>query len=214
MSTLSNSKINQILQNEFGEDILFEARSEWASTYKDYRSLIRSFIGSLDSFQSIDKSSIINLDTPPPILNLSISHCPELGAVFFNPNAAHAGVDVEREDRVKDSIIKRVCTEKEIKAAPKPVALWCAKEASFKAINRFDINIKVLSQVFIQDWQYIDEGVYSFAASINSKDSSSPEIQVTQGSKKSDHLQQGDQKLNGKGLMIQQNVHFFTFYSQ
>lgn len=84
---------------------------------------------------------------------LSISHCEGRGILVGSVHPV--GVDVEQTARLTDKVVARVSTVGEKSQAPSAAALWCAKEACFKALKTFT-QPSVISQISIGDWQKID----------------------------------------------------------
>ena len=89
----------------------------------------------------------------------SISHCPEFGIAVLSPHPV--GVDVEVSDRVLEKTIARMANDEELAAAPTPAALWCAKEATFKALRSFD-QPSVISKITVGFWRNIDSQTETF----------------------------------------------------
>lgn len=131
----------------------------------------------------------------------SISHTQDLGGYVFLPmtESAYAdaiGLDIEIISRVTDPIVKRICkTEQEFKNAPSAAALWCAKEAAFKALRGAD-QPQVISEIEISEWKTnshfetfsffslgvrqsglcLRKGVYQFAIALRNSAKSKTEV--------------------------------------
>jgi len=91
----------------------------------------------------------------------SISHC-ALGsgyAIAAEPPFQSVGFDLEDATRILRPIVERVATPEELLAAPDYRALWVAKEAAFKALNRSGA-ITVMAQARILDWKVKDKTDY------------------------------------------------------
>ncbi|MDG0815110.1 4'-phosphopantetheinyl transferase superfamily protein [Bdellovibrio svalbardensis] len=125
-------------------DLQLFARSEWGSNNPEYRNFIKAALQE------------VNVDS---YLQHSISHTHELGAIALSSSAI--GVDVELSARVTEAPVARVSSREEVKAAPSPVSLWCAKEAAFKALKSYD-QPSVLSKISIGEWQKIDSQTETF----------------------------------------------------
>ncbi|MFN7727651.1 MAG: hypothetical protein ACK5P7_00680 [Bdellovibrio sp.] len=87
----------------------------------------------------------------------SVSHAKGLGgyAMIYYPKgeATTVGFDLEIKGRVKPEVAARVCEDPaEFAAAPTYAALWCAKEAGFKALRGPD-QPPVLSGVVVHSWK-------------------------------------------------------------
>ena len=102
--------------------------------------------------------------------SITISHCKNIGAFLFvlDKNLG-IGFDIEKTHRVKQKVIKRVSTVKEIKLSPHPALLWTAKEAVFKALfNKKEALL--LSECQITDWKKSSpKGFYSFKSTAKGK---------------------------------------------
>ena len=136
-------------------DLQFFFRPEWGSTYPEHRELIRNDLKYLFEEKGI---------------NTSISHCPQLGVVAASRQPI--GVDVEVVSRVQKNVAARISTPEELSAAPDFAALWCAKEACFKALKTYQ-QPSVISKVSIGDWQKIDSHFDIFQC-VNAGDFNSP----------------------------------------
>lgn len=84
----------------------------------------------------------------------SISHCPAAGAIAFANRPL--GLDLESTLRVAPKTVERISTTTEIQflraASLHPAALWCAKEATFKALKHHTHPPQVLSQLECSAW--------------------------------------------------------------
>jgi phosphopantetheine--protein transferase-like protein len=126
-------------------ELTIHTHETWGSNNPDHRSLIRNFI-------------VENLSDNPKIHN-SISHCRELGLVAVA--SKNIGIDIEEIARVKEAVIKRMSTEKEIQSAPDFACLWAAKEASFKALMNYKQPM-VVSRLEIGNWQKMYSQIETF----------------------------------------------------
>lgn len=111
-------------------------RPEWGSKNQDHRQLLHTQIAKI-------KESASDFHT-------SLAHAADLG--FIGASRFAIGVDAERSDRVLPKIVERVSSFNELPLAPSASALWCAKEACFKALRTFK-QPPVISQLSIGDWQ-------------------------------------------------------------
>ncbi len=118
----------------------------------------------------------------------SISHSPGLGILVLAN--VPVGVDVERSQRVEAPIVARVSSSEELQRAPSPAALWCAKEACFKALRPYN-QPSVLSKISVGEWQNIDSQIETFQL-LNPTDFNSP----------SENL----------GIVIHSSHHSFAFF--
>ncbi|MFS4459108.1 4'-phosphopantetheinyl transferase superfamily protein [Bdellovibrio sp. HCB2-146] len=125
-------------------DLQIFTRPEWGAQNESHRELIRSFV------------SVLKIS---PDTKLSISHTQGMGLVAINSSSV--GVDIEVSRRVTPATVARISREEEVKAAPSPAALWCAKEAAFKALRDFT-QPPVVSKITIGDWQKIDSQLETF----------------------------------------------------
>lgn len=133
--------VSNLLQHS---NIEVHARSEWGSQNTGHRDLIRQMMSELD------KSSTYKY---------SISHTTGMGVLVYSLD--WVGVDVEVTDRVTNQVMQRVSTLAEIQEAPTLAALWCAKEAAFKALKGFR-QPSVISDVSIGGWKKIDSQTETF----------------------------------------------------
>ena len=115
--------------------------------------------------KNFNKQNILNLNFPPLIkgVNLSISHTKNYGA-FVIQKKGFIGVDIEERLRVKKDAVQRICkTKKELLLAPHPSALWCAKEAVFKALNNAKTKEVVkIKNIFIKNWTKKADNIYTY----------------------------------------------------
>lgn len=102
-----------------------------------------------------DKSDLV---APP---RYSISHCPLASgyAIASSPHIGAVGFDLEELHRISRPIVERVSTPEELQAAPDFRALWVAKEAAFKALNRKG-KMTVMTEARILDWKIKDKTDY------------------------------------------------------
>jgi 4'-phosphopantetheinyl transferase len=155
--------------------LIITAKPEWGSNNPNHRQKMREEIARRQDNQ----------------LHSSISHCPALGGIVFSPNPI--GIDFEVSDRAQWSVVHRVSNPTECSEAPDPTALWCAKEAAFKALRSYS-QPSVISQISIGVWKKIDSQTEKFQL-LNFNDFQSP------------HL--------NKGIIIKEEkvtLSFFIFY--
>ncbi len=122
------------------------ARPEWGSHNPAHRDLIRAEIQKL----------------LPENWHSSTSHTEGVGVIVLSPHPI--GVDVEVTERVSDKTVARVSSPEELAAAPSAAALWCAKEACFKALRSYD-QPSVISKISIGSWENIDSQTETFRLS-------------------------------------------------
>ncbi len=140
--------------------------AEWGAEQSSYRQKIRAGAEArLKEAGENDVAAIKNLNAHPRPANwsLSISHTKGLGAWIASPRPVHAGLDIEVGDRISQAVIARVCGNQEIKSAPQPEFLWCAKEAYFKALENHQP--PTIAQLEISRWKKLGENLYSFQGS-------------------------------------------------
>lgn len=129
-------------------------QADWGSQNDSYRNKIRSYIHREIS----SDPNFLNLEiTPDPTdWAISISHCRDLGGVFWKPQVtggrSSLGFDLELNLRCKAEAMGRVSTPEEMSEAPSMAALWTAKEAAYKAIPRLEQPASV-SQIKIGLWK-------------------------------------------------------------
>ena len=84
---------------------------------------------------------------------VSVSHTLDLGGYAIGPRPL--GFDLELVSRVSPKVVARVSPwARELTLSPSAAHLWCAKEATFKALYHFK-QPKVLSELAIE-WQGAD----------------------------------------------------------
>ncbi|UXR65900.1 4'-phosphopantetheinyl transferase superfamily protein [Bdellovibrio bacteriovorus] len=127
------------------------AHTDWGSNNPSHRELLRAEI---------------QKHTSGTTLYHSVSHTHDLG--MFALCEFPIGVDLEITLRVQDKVVARISTDEELRIAPNPSALWCAKEACFKALKTFE-QPSVVSRISVGDWKKIDSQTETFAL-LNSTD--------------------------------------------
>ncbi len=127
-------------------DLNLQISEDWGSNNPQHRELIHQHRATL-----LEKT---------PDLNSSISHTHDLGIVALC--SAPIGVDIEKTSRVHSDVVRRIASAEEMQQAPSPAALWCAKEASFKALRDF-AQPSVVSAISIGNWTKIDSHTETFA---------------------------------------------------
>ncbi len=120
------------------------AHSDWGSHNPAHRELLRAEI---------------QKHTEGKNLYHSVSHTQDLGVFVLCESPI--GVDLEITSRVQEKVVARVSSDEELSAAPSASALWCAKEACFKALKTFE-QPSVVSKISIGDWQNIDSQTETF----------------------------------------------------
>lgn len=85
---------------------------------------------------SEQRAKLLDVSIVPrvPGLAISISHSSTVGGFVVSDARGFIGFDVEVTDRVKPEIVRRVLAPREDLALGNEGHLWCAKEASVKAI--------------------------------------------------------------------------------
>lgn len=89
----------------------------------------------------------------------SVSHCPEEGG--FIQYSLPVGFDIEITARVLKNTVQRISSLQEMEDAPSPASLWCAKEATFKALQGFT-QPSVVSKISIGGWSRISPQLETF----------------------------------------------------
>lgn len=143
---LSQTALESFKKHLNVDDLVLQISEEWGSHNPRHRELIHQ-----QRAIFIEKS---------PNLHSSISHTHELGIVAFC--SAPIGVDIEQTSRVHSEVVRRISSAEEFELAPSPAALWCAKEASFKALRDF-AQPSVVSAISIGNWAKIDSHTETFA---------------------------------------------------
>src|SRR5262249_26074220 len=75
------------------------------------------------------------------------------------------GFDIEETTRVEWRFVERMAHPDDEKG-PTPAALWCAKEAAFKALA--DHQPQVIAQIAVNNWQTIGQNISSFSSTAGS----------------------------------------------
>lgn len=139
-----NGTLNLPLKNlraVLGNDGLeINLREEFGSLRENHRRLLRQGLRDALAEGSASREeleAVLNLDLVPTLkeCRISISHCRELGGWASSPVEHLIGFDIESEERVRETAIRRVSDDEEIRLAPHPAALWTAKECSFKRLR-------------------------------------------------------------------------------
>jgi hypothetical protein len=152
-------------------DLELVLKQDWGSARDDFRTSIRRAL--IEKFAVVEPeliAQLLELGRLPvlPRHLISISHGQLLGgfasAQKFEDRAL--GFDLELEARIQIPIVERVSSREELSQAPFPQALWGAKEAAFKALDRK--RGLIISQLIIQNWKSV-EGCWSFTANFGSE---------------------------------------------
>ncbi len=121
-------------------------------TARDHDDLLRSVAAVARTWRArFGRSSEIAVERRPsgrPVLvgvlpgepiDVSLSHADDLhAAALLLGSGGRVGVDLERVGRIRHSHLPYFASEEEqalLSLAPEPTALWCAKEAGFKALS-------------------------------------------------------------------------------
>lgn len=117
-----------------------------------------------------DEARLLDLKQVPELAHasISISHTASTACWVISPQTLKLGLDLENPERVSIPILKRVCSQQEINKAPSHAALWCAKEAAFKALNRTE-GTSVLSQIEASQWFPLGTTAWIFTVKVNEK---------------------------------------------
>lgn len=131
------------------QDVHLVTSVSWASDRPQYRLLLRQAI---QSQLKVKEDSMLNLEKLPELPNgfVSISHSQKVGGYVFSQKNK-VGLDIESAARVSNKIVQRVSSDDELKLAPGPSHLWCAKEALFKSL-RGDHQPQIISAVQFSQW--------------------------------------------------------------
>lgn len=127
------------------KDLTVEISEQWGSHNSHHRELLHN------------ARAEALLRTPD--MQVSISHTHDLGVLAFCP--APIGVDIEKTERVQSQVVQRVSSAEELRNAPSPASLWCAKEACFKALRSY-AQPSVVSAISIGNWTKIDSHTETF----------------------------------------------------
>lgn len=121
---------------------ILKTSPQWGSLFPNHREEIR---------QALHKDEELKFH--------SISHCPEEGGFF--QYSSPVGFDIEITERVLEKTIQRISTSEEITAAPSLAGLWCAKEATFKALQQFS-QPSVVSKINVGGWRRLSPQLETF----------------------------------------------------
>lgn len=107
---------------------------DWGASAPGGRARLRAAIA--ESIGRPGDRDVLDLSRPPAFADgfASVSHGP-LGGGFAFSRSRPLGFDLEPLERVREAAALRLArSEDELRQAPSPAALWCAKEAAFKAL--------------------------------------------------------------------------------
>jgi 4'-phosphopantetheinyl transferase EntD len=101
---------------------------------------------------SLVDPAVTDLSAPPDVStwSISISHTTDLGGWLAVNKPRQIGFDLEVRARVREAVVRRMCTPDEIERVSDLALLWSAKEALFKAMARGQP--ATLSQLRIVEW--------------------------------------------------------------
>lgn len=136
----------------------------WNSTIRDYRALIRHYLGDnyAPHFTREQWAQLYDLNWVPDAMKgfFSISHNQTIGG--FSYSEMKHGFDVELKKRISTAILKRTSNEIEYMNAPEPEFLWVAKESGFKALGTPTNNL-LLPDLICLDWEsHSEKNIWSF----------------------------------------------------
>ena len=139
-----------------------ELKLRWSAEWKTSVA-IRESIETFFAKQGLSTREISK--SPPEIsgFSLSISHSPVGGVWAAVALPQKIGVDLEKQSRVTEPIVRRVSEDHEIQDSPEPSFLWSAKEAVFKSCWPENQGIP-LSKAVIDSWQSIGQSQFRFTA--------------------------------------------------
>lgn len=139
------------LRDVFQDDsLIFQFDPTWGPSA---RSTIREAL-----FAVTAQPEWLDLAKPPhaPGLYASISHCDQ-GGGFCVSETRPVGFDVELAVRVSERTVARICAgADEVRSAPSPAALWCAKEAAFKSLLSTGFQPSIVAAITTTDWRASD----------------------------------------------------------
>ena len=153
------AEINQHLQTQFPASELV-VKDHWGSSQPEFRQLIRQDLyKKLSTLNGHPTSDILDLNSIPDPKNfsVSISHCALAGGYALSSKQKKIGFDIEDFDRDVTNATKRISSAEEFLAAPHPMALWVAKEATLKALR-----LPLVSQAQILGWKTLDASAKNF----------------------------------------------------
>jgi hypothetical protein len=133
-------------------------KPEWGSKNLNHREAIRAHLqknhgGSCENLNALPK---------PESGFCSISHTHDLGGYIKAPYPI--GLDIEASTRsLSAAVQRRLGGPKELKMCPKPLALWVAKEAAYKALMNAQLAEPVISSIQTQNWRESAANIYEFS---------------------------------------------------
>ena len=152
---------------DFGFLIELRLHPDWGQKRSGFREKLREdLFCTLSSVGNQPIKLLNDLRTPGsrpllPGISYSISHSPDLGGWASLVGPSKLGFDIELIDRPSRKVLDRVSSPLEVLQAPSVAALWCAKEAVFKAL---DGRPQLLSNIRIQSWKKNEAHKYFFQA--------------------------------------------------
>lgn len=161
-------------------------KEKWGSRVAGYRQAIREdiFARCAEGAGPEALKEILNLKKPPLLKEgyVSISHSLGLGGYVWSENPI--GFDLEFDGRVAERTALRVSSEEQLNAAPSATALWCAKEAIFKALRHSE-QPKTIDKI-VTYW--LDEGTFTIGSV------------------------EGDERRQGRGLISKQGDYLIAVF--
>lgn len=120
--------------------------------------------------QTVDKKQILDLTQRPTTAqkNISLSHSQTGSGFAIIDKNFLIGFDVESKSRLNTNLIKRISSSLEITKCPDERFLFCAKEATWKALNEL-YKIPTLSHIETTHWQQLKSQWYQYQAAYNGK---------------------------------------------
>ena len=138
---------------------------ELTSQQKDHRIQLRQRLADFLSKNIAEnhKQDLLDLNQLPkvPGYSISLSHCPVgSGFTIYKGDQYSLGFDMEQRSRIRQPVIERISGSEERRNCPDPSLLFCAKEASWKAVNRF--GIQTIAEIETHSWKPVDSNWTEF----------------------------------------------------
>ncbi len=138
-----------------------EGCKEWGASSTNFRTKIRTSLAAALSEQGeVDNVQDLTQVPRPKNWSVSISHAGKFGGWLALRRPQTIGFDCEEPHRVRPELIARMATSHEITEAPSAAALWCAKEATYKALE--GKQPAVVSDIIILQWSPLSNDQYLF----------------------------------------------------
>lgn len=167
-----NSLLEKIsyIQSSIDSEFKMVLNPDWGSRIADHRLLIRRGLAEkmTSQFSRAQLALLNDLNWVPEADTgfFSISHTKSMGG--FTYSQYKHGFDSEEMARISNDILRRTCSEKELKECPRTEFLWVAKEAGLKAHSGVSGYTRptdplVVTHLHAENWNsHFENKVFSF----------------------------------------------------